>query len=167
GSGMPGRATRNAALDGAWACTEAATTSEMRALRKNAFTGTPGDLVEAERRECVGPRGRARGNGARAPEQLLPDAPGVPARDEIGVRVEHVPQAAVDFLPKLARPPCYVAHVIARLVRRLLDDVVDDRALGGEEQLLHHLYRPGTWRVVDVDDREDRLPQHRTAEEHG
>src|SRR5215472_10366485 len=168
GSGMPGRAMRNTAFEGAWASAGVASVmSATRATPRNAFIGLQRVLIEAEGRETVGPRGRAGGHRARAPEQFLPEAPRILAKHEVGVGVEHVPQAAVDLLSELARPPRDVPHVVARLVGRLLDDVVDHRALGGEEQLLHHLDRPGSGRVIYMDHREDRLPQHRAAEVDG
>src|SRR5262249_4294674 len=127
GSGRPGLAMRNSDLYGTCACAAAATTSSASsAARQDGVIA----LLDAEGRDA-GFLWQVRGDGPGAPHQLLPEAARMLAEDKVGVCVEHVPQAAVDFLAQLAGPPGDIAHEVARLVGRRLDDVIDDVSLGG------------------------------------
>src|SRR5512134_156465 len=58
----------------------------------------------------------------RHPQHFFPDHVGVLAEDRVDVRVEDMPEPAVDLAPQLARAPAHVPDVVAGVVRPLLDD---------------------------------------------
>ncbi len=76
------------------------------------------------------------------------------------------PQAAVDFAFQLPGPPAHVTDEKARVLRRLLDHLVDGRGAESDIQVLHERQRafPGTG--LRLDDRNQGTGGKRTAVAH-
>src|SRR5262245_40554909 len=102
GSSRLGLATRKIALGAlcAWAAAQK-TASASRAARRNRLIGFPGGSVGPGRGDGPEGPGHAGGHRPRAPEELLPELGRILAEYQVGVAVEHIPQAAVHFLAKL------------------------------------------------------------------
>ena len=119
-------------------------------------------LSQGERRvACAGAQ------APRAREQLLPQALGVLAEHGVDFGAEHRPQAAIEFALQLARAPGDVADVVARLVRRGLDDFVDRRDAEREVQILHQVHRAFTRVVLAPHQSDQRAARERPAVVHG
>jgi len=99
-------------------------------------------------------------------QQLLPQTLGVLAKYRLDVGPEHRPQAVVDLAPQLARAPADVADVVARLVRRGLDHVVDGRRAKREVQVLRQGHR-ATRVAACAHQRHQRVARKRSAVVHG
>src|SRR5512134_197483 len=110
---------------------------------------------------------RAGADAARLLLQLFPQALGVLAEDGLEIRALHRPQAAFDLALELTWTPADIAHEIARLVRRGLDDVVDRVGAEREVKALHQQHRARARRVVGLDQRDERAAREGPAVVHG
>src|ERR671914_357324 len=68
-----------------------------------------------------------------AVQQLFPQRGAVVAEKNRRVGLGHVPEARLELLGELARLPADETDEVARLVRAVLDDAVDRRAVAGHE----------------------------------
>src|SRR5207248_9927038 len=85
---------------------------------------------------------------------------------DLGLRVEHEPQAAPHFLGELARLPQHHAGKEARLLRLAFDDAIHYVAVEGEVETRRQLYRAPA-RALALHHREDDFGSGRAAEING
>jgi hypothetical protein len=101
--------------------------------REVAQATPPTAAARARRSICRAPRADA-GRQASGPLSDFHRSARIGRQDEIGVSVPHEPCPGLDVVLEGFRRPGHQADEIARLVRRLLDEAVDGRAVHrGEE----------------------------------
>src|SRR5882672_6623711 len=71
----------------------------------------------------------------QAPHQLLPQIVGLPAHHELRLGLIDVPQAAIQLVFELPRPPHHEAQEKARVLGLRLDDAVDRLGFVSEEKI--------------------------------
>src|SRR5438552_337172 len=100
----------------------------------------------------------------QAQQQLLPQAVGFPAQHELRVGLVDVPQAAVELVVELPRPPHHQPEEKARVVGLRLDDAVDRLGVVGEENIRRDADRAVLPAPVLLHQGEDEVAVHGAAE---
>jgi len=104
---------------------------------------------------------------ARLREKLAPQASGVLAEHQIHARRQHVPSVSRELALELARRPARESGVQAKALSRARQQAFDGLGLHRQVDASHDVKRRRLGLLARLKQRNEGLPQNRTAEKHG